>query len=187
MFDDKEEFFRDRPVGIDSDVASSEAAFRVLMKRFPSIGSIQQLKSLCKSQTTSSKLSLAWFSDEFTTFPVRMNYKKVPWVRDMWDGLYSRFTKTDLYDAWKEELDDWKNLDGKEHLSKPMAIVFQWPKWKMCCMHNCESKRFGGSWYSASSNQDGKDSMKIVRSLGNGETYIIEPFDQFLETINWSN
>ena len=166
---------------------SLRSSIRVLLKRFPSIGTLQQLKSLCKSQNTSSRVTLSWFSDEFPSFPVRMIYKKVPWVRDMWDGLYSRFKKTDLYSAWKEEEDSWKTQSSEDFLNKPMAIVFQWPKWKLCCMHNCESKKFGGSWYSLAANQEGKDTLRIVRSLSSGETYVIEPFDQFLDGINWSN
>lgn len=186
MFDnDKEEFFKDRPVGIDSDVSSSESAVRVFLKRFPSVGTVPQLKSICKSQG-GSKVTLSWISDEFSSFPVRMVYKKVPWVRDMWDGLYSRFKKTDLYLSWKEEIDSWKVQSSDDFINKPMAIVFQWPKWKLCCMHNCESAKFGGSWYSVASSSAGRDTLKIVRALPTGETFVIEPFDQFLDNINWS-
>jgi len=36
------------------------------------------------------------------------------------------------------------------------------------------------------SNDKSRESLKIVRSLATGETFVIEPFDQFLESISWS-
>jgi len=184
MFEERQEFFKDRPTGIDSETNSSESAVRVLLKRFPSIGTMPELKAAHKAQTSSNRVTLSWFSDEFQSFPVKMAYKKVPWVRDMWDGLYNRFKKTDLYFSWKEEESNWKTAD--DYMTRPLAVVFLWPKWKLCCMHNCESKKFGGSWYSITASSKSKDSLKIVRTLDNGESFVIEPFDQFLESINWS-
>ena len=184
MFDDKQDFFKDRPVGIDSEVTSSESALKVLLKRFPSAGTMAELKSACKAQTSSSRVTLSWFHQEFPSFPVKLVYKKVPWIRDMWDGLYNRFKKSDLYCAWKEEESTWKT--SEDFMSKPMVLVFMWPKWKLCCIHNCESKKFGGSWYSVATGSDNRDTLKIVRSLGCGESFVIEPFDQFLDCINWS-
>ncbi len=184
MLDEKNEFFKDRPFGIDSEDTSSELAVSVLLKRFPTIGSLKELKTACKSQTSSSRVTLSWLSEEFPSFPVRMAYKKVPWVRDMWDGLYNRFKKTDLYSSWKEEEDNWKLLSEEEYLVKPMAVVFNWPKWKMCCMHNCESTRFGGVLLNSSYGKT-SDVLKIVRVIS-GETFVIEPFDQFLGNVSWS-
>lgn len=183
MFDEKADFFKDRPFGIDSEEASSELAFKILLKRFPTAGHIKELKEICKAQTSQSRVTLSWFSEEFPGFPVKMFYKNVPWVRDMWDGLYSKFKKTDLYSSWKEEEDKFKGVHSD---GRPSVLVFNWPKWKTCCMHNCESERFGGSWYSVVSNDKSRESLKIVRSLATGETFVIEPFDQFLESISWS-
>lgn len=179
MFDDRDSFFKDRPVGIDSESSSAEAAVKVLVNRFPSVGTMSELKSACKAQTSSARVTLAWFSEEFSGFPVRLVYKKVPWVRDMWDGLYKKFKKTDLYLSWKEEEANWKS--APDFMTKPLVVVFNWPKWKLCCLHNCESSRFGGKLGSSVS-----DSMKIVRTLSKEESFVIEPFDQFLESVSWS-
>lgn len=182
MVDEKSEFFSDRPFGIDSfEECSSEMAVSIFIKRFPEVGSIKELKSLCKSKTASQRVTLAWLSEEFSSFPVRMVYKKVPWVRDMWDGLYNKFKKTYLYSEWEEEENKCK-LEGDT--DRPMVIAFSWPKWKTCCIHNCESAKYGGSLGSAISNKS-KDVFKIIRSFSE-ETFVIEPFDQFLESISWS-
>lgn len=180
-----EDFFKDMPVGINVENTSAEAAIKVLLKRFPCIGSMGSLKAAHKATAGSTRVSLSWFSNEYGSFPVRMSYKKVPWVRDMWDGLYNGFKKTDLYSSWKEEDTLYRQKSDCVEPEKPMAIVFQWPKWKICCMHNCESKKFGGSWYSVAASKD-EDCLKIYRSLKDGESFVIEPFEQLLSSITWS-
>jgi hypothetical protein len=181
-----EEFFSRRPVGIDSEAVSVEAALRVLVNRFPSIGSFPQLKKLCKEQTGDTKVTLSWFYEEYPSFPVRVIYKNIPWIRDMWAGLHNGFKKTELYSAWKSNEETFKLNGTDDFLSKPTAIVFNWPSWKTCCIHNLESKQFGGSWYSVAAAKD-DDCLKIYKSLKNGESFVIEPFEQLLDSITWSN
>jgi len=180
-----EDFFKDAPIGINAENTSAEAPIKVLLNRFPCIGSMGSLKAAHKASTGNTRVSLSWFSNEYGSFPVRMSYKKVPWVRDMWDGLYNSFKKTDLYSSWKEEEALHRQKSDGGELEKPMVIVFQWPKWKLCCMHNCESKKFGGSWYSVAASKD-EDCLKIYRSLKDGESFVIEPFEQLLSSITWS-
>ena len=159
-----EDFFKDMPVGINAESTSAEAPIKMLLKRYPGLGTMSGLKSAHKASIGTTRVSLSWFSDEYGSFPVRMSYKKVPWVRDMWDGLYGGFKKTDLYASWKEEEELYKRKSENGNIDRPMAVVFQWPKWKLCCMHNCESKKFGGSWYSVAASND-EDCLKIYRSL----------------------
>ena len=180
-----EDFFKDMPVGINAESTSAEAPIKMLLKRYPGLGTMSGLKSAHKASIGTTRVSLSWFSDEYGSFPVRMSYKKVPWVRDMWDGLYGGFKKTDLYASWKEEEELYKRKSENGNIDRPMAVVFQWPKWKLCCMHNCESKKFGGSWYSVAASND-EDCLKIYRSLKDGESFVIEPFEQLLNSITWS-
>ena len=180
-----DEFFAGRPAGIDSDASSVESALRIIAKRFPSIGTVPDLKRRCKHKTDGGKVTLSWFYEEFPSFPVRVVYKNIPWVRDMWAGLHSGFKHSELYSAWEEEASLAKRA-GYDHEGKPMAIVFNWPKWKMCCMHNAVSEEFGGSWYNVATAND-KECIKIYKSLGNGQSFVIEPFEQLLDSITWSN
>lgn len=182
----REEFFKDRVSGIDTEHSSVESALRQLVNKFPAAGTFPDLKRKCKAQTGSVKVTLEWFSEEHPNFPVHMIYKNIPWIRDMWAGLYTGFKKTELYQGWVEE-ENLLQLKGlKDAASKPMAVVFQWPKWKMCCMHNLDSKKFGGSWYSVATAKD-DDCLKIYKSLKNGESFVIEPFEQLLDSITWTN
>lgn len=173
---DSEDFFSGRASGIDTDRSAVETALRLLIKRFPFAPSFPELKRICKAKTGEDKVTLAWFYEENPSFPVRVAYRSVPWVRDMWSGLYSGFTKTELYKAWKEEAD----IESGD-VSKPMALVFQWPKWKMCCMHNAYSGNFTDSFSGSS------EGLRIHKVLKTGEAFVIEPFDQFLDSVTWSN
>lgn len=180
-----EDFFKGMPVGINAENNSPEAPIKVLLNRYPFLGTMSALKAAHRSSLGTTRVSLSWFSDEYDSFPIRMAYRKVPWVRDMWDGLYNGFRKSELYTSWKEEEELYKRKSIDGDMDKPMAVVFQWPKWKLCCMHNCESKKFGGSWYSVAASKD-EDCLKIYRSLKGGESFVIEPFEQLLDSITWS-
>lgn len=180
-----EDFFKGMPVGINAENNSPEAPIKVLLNRYPFLGTMSALKAAHRSSLGTTRVSLSWFSDEYDSFPIRMAYRKVPWVRDMWDGLYNGFRKSELYTSWKEEEELYKRKSIDGDMNKPMAVVFQWPKWKLCCMHNCESKKFGGSWYSVAASKD-EDCLKIYRSLKGGESFVIEPFEQLLDSITWS-
>ena len=180
-----EDFFKGMPVGINAENNSPEAPIKVLLNRYPFLGTMSAIKAAHRSSLGTTRVSLSWFSDEYDSFPIRMAYRKVPWVRDMWDGLYNGFRKSELYTSWKEEEELYKRKSIDGDMDKPMAVVFQWPKWKLCCMHNCESKKFGGSWYSVAASKD-EDCLKIYRSLKGGESFVIEPFEQLLYSITWS-
>ena len=42
------------------------------------------------------------------------------------------------------------------------------------------------SWYSVAAAKD-DDCLKIYKSLKNGESFVIEPFEQLLDSITWTN
>lgn len=180
----RDDFFKERPAGIDSEASSVESALRILVKRFPSVGSITDLRRLCKGKTGGDKATLSWFYEEFPSFPIRVMYREVPWVRDMWAGLQSGFKRSELYAAWTESM-ALANRQGHDLDGKPMAVVFNWPKWKMCCIHDAASGKFGGSWHDVAA-ANGKDCLRIYRSLENGDSFVIEPFEQLLDMITWT-
>ena len=179
-----DEFLKGRPAGIDSESSSVELALRLIAKRFPSIGTVPDLKRRFKG-SGGSMVTLSWFYEEFPSFPIRVAYREVPWVRDMWAGLHSGFKRSELYSVWKEEA-ALAEKQGYNAEGRPMAVVFNWPKWKMCCIHNAVSGAFGGSWYDVATAND-KECIKIYKSLGNGESFVIEPFEQLLDAVTWSN
>lgn len=63
----REEFFKDRVSGIDTEHSSVEAALRQLVNKFPAAGTFPDLKRKCKAQTGSVKVTLEWFSEEHLT------------------------------------------------------------------------------------------------------------------------
>lgn len=170
-----DDFFKGRPAGINSEASSVELALRLIAKRFPSIGTVSDLKRRFKG-SEGSKVTLSWFYEEFPSFPIRVSYREVPWVRDMWAGLESGFKRSELFSVWKKEV-DIALKQGHYSDGKPMAVVFNWPKWKMCCIHNLVSEV----------PVDDKECIKIYKSLGNGQSFLIEPFEQLLSSITWAN
>ena len=48
----REEFFKDRVSGIDTEHSSVEAALRQLVNKFPAAGTFPDLKRKCKAQPT---------------------------------------------------------------------------------------------------------------------------------------
>ena len=172
---DREDLFKNVHLGINSDKPSIERALRMVIKKFPDVGSFPHISSLCKRQTGKDRVTLSWFSEEFNSFPLNLTYQSIPWIRDMWSGLYGGFKKTDLYISWQKEKNSFETKSNHGMEWRPLCLVFEWPKWGICCMHNKEVD-----------NSESKDFIRIHRTLDNGEKFIIEPFGQLLDGISWS-
>lgn len=171
---EREDLFKNVPLGINSEKPSIERALRMVIKKFPNVGSFPAVSSLCKRQTGKDKVTLSWFSEEFSSFPLNLTYQSIPWVRDMWSGLSTGFKKTELYISWEKAKMGFEAQSDRGVAWRPLCLVFEWPKWGVCCMHDLEL-----------GTPDGSNCISIHKTLESGERFTIEPFSQLLDNISW--
>lgn len=165
-----QDFFSGELVDGSHAFESEEKVVKAILKSADVSGLFKAIKSECCQDTGLDNISLSWFVNRYTTFPIWLGTRKVEWQRDVFGTLIKRFTTTPCYKAW-DEVNDSK----PEEDERGAGCVFTWPAFGVCCIHQ----------YSPSSITDA-DGIWITRKMPSfEEKFVIEPLNQLLRTISW--
>jgi hypothetical protein len=165
-----QDFFSGELVDGSHAFESEEKIVKAILKSADVSGMFKTIKAECCQDTGLDNISLSWFVNRYTTFPIWLGTRKVEWQRDVFGTLIKKFTTTPCYKAW-DEVNDSK----PEEDERGAGCVFTWPAFGVCCIHQ----------YSPSSITDA-DGIWITRKMPSfEEKFVIEPLNQLLKTISW--
>ena len=148
-----------------------EQAVAAVLRRYDADAKFRQLQQIVRERADAgTKVSFELFDEQYPTFPLRFVAVRVPYPhRDLtFERLFKRFTKTEIYKAWKEHAD----AIAEARLTGSPAIIFQVPAVsKFCVLHTYPRLIEHGTF--------------CVRNVEK-KTLVFETLSTLLEDVDWS-
>ena len=152
-----------------------EVVIKKILAYFNISDRIATLKQACREITGNANLNWDWFAEAYSTFPVRILPRSIPYVHQVSvSDLFNRFTKTIVFSYFEKAIEIF-NINPAE---ESVAMVFNWPK-----------IGFSMAFHNYVSDHDISET-RFIRKLNFGTpvTFTLEKFSSLLAVIatNWS-